>query len=209
VWLIDPLSALYAGEENSNTEMGAWLAAIDRIKRRAGVETVFLVHHVSEASPEESDDPNAGRMLKGRGASRLTGWADVLWSYSGRFDEPRYLAALGRDVDLPLFGGLTMSSGSRLLRWNGKRMSPTQDRRHTLALEAFDAIKAAAGPLNAGELQDRISIKKADPKRRAIAYALDQGWIAVENGPRNSKIYSLGSVNPRQLKLSSERGEDQ
>ncbi|MCM3503025.1 AAA family ATPase [Microbacterium sp. P26] len=211
VWLLDPMSALYTGDENSNTEMSAWLAAVDRIKRRAGVDTVFLVHHVAESAPEESDDPNAGRLLKGRGASRLTGWADVLWSYSGRFSEPRYLAALGRDVDMAPFGGLTMNPGSRMLRWNGKRMTPTQDRRHTSALEAFDAVKAAseAGPLKAGELQDRLPGKKPDPKRRAIAYAVEQRWLVAEDGPRNSVLYSVGPVDPRRLSLTTEGSENQ
>lgn len=203
VWLIDPLSALYTGEENSNTEMGAWLGAIDRIKRRAGVETVFLVHHVAEASAEENDDPNAGRMLKGRGASRLTGWADVLWSYSGRFDEPRYIAALGRDVDLPQFGGLTMNGGSRMLRWNGQRSTPSQDRRHALALTAYDKVAAAAGPLTAGGLQALLPGAKADPKRRAIAYAVEQRWLTSSPGRQNATLYGIGEVDPRRFKIGS------
>ena len=201
VWLIDPLSALFTGEENSNTEMGAWLGAIDRIKRRAGVETVFLVHHVAEASPEENDDPNSGRMLKGRGASRLTGWADVLWSYSGRFDEPRYIAALGRDVDLAPFGGLTTSGGSRMLRWNGKRSTPSQDRRHALALAAWDKVAAADGPLKSGELQALLPGTKADPKRRAIAYAVEQRWLTSSPGRQNATLYAVGDVDPRRFKI--------
>jgi hypothetical protein len=203
VWLIDPLSALFSGDENSNTEVGAWLAAIDRIKRRAGVETVFLVHHVAEtAAAEESDNPNAGRLLKGRGASRLSGWGDVLWSYAGRFDEPRYLSALGRDVDMDRFGGLSMDSGSRLLRFSGQRSTPTIDRRNDLALKAVDFVTEHDGPIRAGELQALLPGAKADPKRRAIEFAVQQGWLAKEDGPGNSTLYSLGERDPRLLKLS-------
>jgi hypothetical protein len=206
VWLIDPLSALFRGEENSNTEMGEWLSAIDRIKRRAGVETSFLVHHASETvAPGEGDDPNSGRLVKGRGASRLLGWADVSWSYSGRFDEPRYLSALGRDVDLPPFGGLHMAPGSRLLRWNGMRSTPTQDRRNALALDAVDKVAGHGGPMKAGELQAALPGKKADTKRRAIEYAVHQGWLRSEPGPQNSTLYSLGDVDPRRIKLSNTR----
>ncbi|PWC03070.1 hypothetical protein DCE94_12400 [Agromyces badenianii] len=209
VWLIDPQSALFTGEENSNTELGAWLSAIDRIKRRAGVETAFLVHHVSETTGEEGDDPNSGRLLKGRGASRLSGWADVLWSYSGRFDEPRYLAALGRDVDLPPFGGLHMAPGSRLLRWNGTRSTPTEDRRNSLALAAFDQVKAHGEPMKAGELQSALPGKKPDTKRRAIQHAVAQRWIKAEPGRQNSTLYSPGEVDPQHVRLRDVRSENQ
>jgi hypothetical protein len=210
VWMLDPLSALFTGEENSNTEVGAWLAVIDRIKRRAGVETVFLVHHVAESSTgEDGDDPNAGRLLKGRGASRLTGWADVLWSYSGRFDEPRYLAALGRDVDMPPFGGLHMAPGSRLLRWAGTRSTPAEDRRHAIALKAVELVKGHDGPIKAGELQELLPGRKPDPKRRALTYAVQQRWLASAPGPRNSTLYSLGEVNPHRIRLSDARSENQ
>lgn len=209
VWMIDPQSALFTGDENSNTELGAWLGAIDRIKRRAEVETVFLVHHVAETSAaEDSDNPNAGRMLKGRGASRQTGWADVLWSYSGRFDEPRYLSALGRDVDMDRFGGLVMDSGSRLLRFSGQRSTPALDRRNDLALKAFDAVAEHDGPMKAGELQAALPGAKADPKRRAIAYAVHNGWLTSEDGPRNSTLYTVGEVDPRKHKLTVRRESD-
>lgn len=203
VWVLDPLSALYMGEENSNTELGAWLSALDRIKRRAGVETAFIVHHVSETVAEESDNPNADRLLKGRGASRLTGWADVLWSYRGRFDEPRYLSALGRDVDVPMFGGLLMDTSTRLLSFTGQRSTPAQDRRRDLALKAYDAVASADGPLKAGELQETLPGRKPTPKRVAIDYAVELGWLVCEAGPQNSKLYSVGSVDPRRVKIGN------
>jgi hypothetical protein len=209
VWILDPFSALFPGDENSNSEVGAWLAALDRIKRRAGVETAFLVHHASE-SPADDAEPSSGRLTKGRGASRLVGWADVIWSYTGRFDEPRYLSAVGRDVDLAPFGGITQAQG-RMLRWNGKRSSPAEDRRHALALSAFEAVKAAAdsGPLKARELQDKLPGAKPDPKRSAIAYAVELGWLTKADGPRNSVLYSLGDVNPHRLRLNFTGSENQ
>jgi len=201
VWILDPLSALYLGDENSNTELGEWLRAIDRIKRRAGVETAFVVHHVSETAADEGESSNPGRLLKGRGASRLTGWADVLWSYSGRFNEPRYLSALGRDVDLEPFGGLHMDSSTRLLRFSGKRSTPTEDRRNDLAMQAYEAVAAHDGPIKAGELQALLPGAKPDPKRRAIAHAVQQGWLITEPGPRNAVLYTVGDVNPRRQRL--------
>ncbi|EYT59715.1 AAA family ATPase [Microbacterium sp. UCD-TDU] len=202
VWMLDPRSALYTGEENSNTELSAWLAAIDRIKRRAGVETVILVHHVSETATADSDELNAGRLLRGRGASRQEGWADVIWSYSGRFDEPRYLAALGRDVDVAPFGGLVMESGSRKLRFTGQRSTPSQDRKVSLAYAAYEAVTTAGEPVAAMALQAQLPGTKPNPKREAVAYAVSLGWLDEAPGPRNSKLYSPGAIDPRKRRLN-------
>jgi AAA domain len=200
VWMIDPLSALFGGDENSNTEMGAWLSALDRIKRRAGVETLFLVHHVAESSVDiDTDNPNAGRLLKSRGASRLMGWADILWSYTGRFDEPRYIAALGRDVDVAPFGGLHMHPDTGMLRWSGQMSSPVQDRQRARAVEAWDLVAAwdPSEPITATKLQNAMKGAKPDAKRRGIELAVREGWINLSDGPGNSVLHSLGDRSPR------------
>ena len=200
VWGIDPKSALFSGEENSNTENGEWLKAIDRIKRRAGVETLFLVHHAAE-SPDTSDEEDTSvRLLKARGATRLQGWADVLWSYSGRFDEPRYLAAVGRDVDTAPFGGMHMNPSTRMLRWNGNVASPSQDRRHRLMLTAVDALSQADAPLRAGELQARMP-GRPGLKRAGIEFGVERGYILKADGGGNSILYSLGEPVPARFKL--------
>jgi hypothetical protein len=201
VWAIDPKSALFSGEENSNTETGEWLKAIDRIKRRAGVETVFLVHHASDSPDADDSDEVAPRLLRGRGATRLEGWADVLWSYQGRFDSPRYLSAVGRDVDMEPFGGLQMNPSTRMLTWNGSRATPAQDRRHKLTLAALDALHKADGPLKAGELQSRLTGKIA-VKRAAIEYGVERGYILKTPGPSNSTLYEVGEPLPTTYKLS-------
>jgi len=206
VWAIDPKSALFSGEENSNTENGEWLKAIDRIKRRAGVETVFLVHHASDSPDTDDADEEAPRLLRGRGATRLEGWADVLWSYQGRFDSPRYLSALGRDVDLEPFGGLQMNPSTRMLRWNGSRATPSQDRRHKLMLAALDALRKADGPLKANEVQSRL-IGKIAAKRAALEYGVERGYILKAPGPGNSTLYEVGDPLPTKHKLTEPTSE--
>jgi AAA domain len=209
VWVLDPKSALYLGEENSATETGAWLAAIDRIKRRAGVETLFLVHHASEAGSSDDPDDRSARFVRGRGSSRLEGWADVIWSWTGRFEEPRYLAAVGRDVDLPPFGGIRLSPQNRALRWDGNSATPAEDRRHSRLLEAYDALVEAGTPLKSGELQGHMSGVKAVPKRQAIQYGVDHGFINRTTGPSNSQLHAVGEKNPRLFRLTPETGVDQ
>jgi hypothetical protein len=102
-----------------------------------------------------------------------------------------------------------MAQGSRLLRWNGSRSSPREDRRNSLAFAAVEHVKGHDGPLKAGELQDLLPGRKADPKRRAIAFAVENGWLKAEPGPRNSTLYTVGDVNPHRIHLRAERGENQ
>lgn len=196
VWVLDPKSALFRGEENSATETGAWLSAIDRIKQRAGVDTVFLVHHTSESGGLDTQDDNASRFLKGRGSSRTEGWADVVWSWTGRFEEPRYLGAMGRDVNQPLVGGMIMNPQTHLLTWDGGTTSPNEDRRHRLMLTAHAALVQADGPLQMGVLVGLMPGVKKEPKRDAINYGVTRGYIEQFAGPGVTKLHVPGPVDP-------------
>lgn len=95
---LGPLLAYYGADENSNTEVGQILAALEALKHEAGVQELILVHHAGHNGE------------RSRGASRLRDWPDVEirlmieGSEDPRFepapDAPRYIAARGRDVAL-------------------------------------------------------------------------------------------------------------
>jgi hypothetical protein len=95
---LGPLLAHYGADENSNTEVGQVLAAMESLKLEAGVEELILVHHAGH---------NGERT---RGASRLRDWPDVEVRlmiegsedprYEPAPDAPRYIAARGRDVSI-------------------------------------------------------------------------------------------------------------
>lgn len=95
---LGPLLAYYGADENSNTEVGQLLAALEALKRQAGVEELILVHHAGHSGE------------RARGASRLRDWPDaeirlmIEGSEDPRYepapDAPRYIAARGRDVSL-------------------------------------------------------------------------------------------------------------
>jgi hypothetical protein len=95
---LGPLLAFYGAEENSNTEVGQILAALEALKREADVQELILVHHAGHSGE------------RARGASRLRDWPDVEirlmieGSEDPRFepapDAARYIAARGRDVSL-------------------------------------------------------------------------------------------------------------
>ena len=90
VWIIDPFFAMYTGDENSNTEVGATLRAIDEIKRKAGVSECWVVFHTGRGGEDRA-----------RGAIRVDDWTDVRWVWkkaSGA--DQRLLKADGRGVQV-------------------------------------------------------------------------------------------------------------
>ena len=111
VLIIDPLSVLLNGagiDENSNTEVGGMLRnGIAGLREDAGISDVLVIHH-------------SGHGAKGRtrGASVILDWPDAIWTLTvddsttdahddevaeaeGASSAPRFLKAVGRDVDIP------------------------------------------------------------------------------------------------------------
>lgn len=101
VWIIDPLSKLYAGEERDNSEFNRWWKRVEQIKRDAGVDVIIFAHHTGHGTTGNGD-----AMPRARGASSMMGNADVIWSFrhdGDLGDKPkgtrRYLEGFGRDVE--------------------------------------------------------------------------------------------------------------
>lgn len=99
VWIIDPQSKLYRGEENANTEFNHWWQIVEDITKRAGVRVTVIVHHTGHSN---------GASARARGASAMGGNPDVLISYWHNVDSmlirppdnKRYLEAFGRNVEV-------------------------------------------------------------------------------------------------------------
>lgn len=194
VWIIDPLSKLYRGDENSSTEFNEWWSTLEEIMQRAGVRVAVLVHH--------SGHGGEGRA---RGTSAMMGNPDVLIEYRhggehGELppDHKRYLRAFGRRVDQP---SITLEFNPTTLELlvdeNGGSREENQEKQ--LALRLWDALKKSGEPLNQGDLL-RAAGRKAQGKtsakaRAAIDYAQGKGWITVEKAG-NAYMHSVGPNDP-------------
>ncbi|WP_234787931.1 AAA family ATPase [Mycolicibacter sinensis] len=194
VWIIDPLSKLYRGDENSSTEFNAWWSALEEIMQRAGVRVAVLVHH--------SGHGGEGRA---RGTSAMMGNPDVLVEYRhggghGELppDNKRYLRAFGRRIDQPSitldYNPATMEL---LVDENGGSREENQEKQ--LALKLWNALQKSSKPLNQGELLSAVG-RKAQGKnsakgRAAIDYAQGRGWITVEKAGSAFK-HSIGPNDP-------------
>jgi hypothetical protein len=97
ILIVDPFGAAYRGEENSNSEVRAWLRNLDEIKAAVGVREMFVTTHTGRA------EQAVGRE-RSRGATVLNDWPDTNITYTADKDDNstlRYLRAKGRGVDLP------------------------------------------------------------------------------------------------------------
>lgn len=193
-WIIDPLSKLYRGEENSSTEFNEWWSTLEEIMQRAGVRVAVLVHH--------SGHGGEGRA---RGTSAMMGNPDVLVEYRhggehGELppDNKRYMRAFGRRIDQP---SITLDYNPATLEVfvDEDGVSREESQEKQLALRLWEALKKSGKSLNQGDLL-KAAGRKAQGKnsakaRAAIEYAQGQGWIAVEK-QGNAYMHSIGLSDP-------------
>ena len=95
VWIVDPYGRALAGlDENSNSEVGRFVEALDVIKERAGVGELIMPAHTGRQSFEAGEE-------RARGAARIDDWPDARWILT-RDDKlgSSFFRATGRDVDV-------------------------------------------------------------------------------------------------------------
>jgi hypothetical protein len=89
--IVDPIGPVMHAlgiDENSNSEVGGFLAALDALAHDAALDEHAAVHHAGH-----------GEEQRARGASSFLGWPDATWQIT-RGDGVSFLQAEGRDVAL-------------------------------------------------------------------------------------------------------------
>ena len=59
LWIIDPAARAWRGfveNENDNTQVDAWTAVVDELKRSAGVSEALVTHHVGRQRQAEGEE---------------------------------------------------------------------------------------------------------------------------------------------------------
>lgn len=96
VWTIDSWSALCRSsgvDPNDGKDVGMLMAAIDEVKREAGVDAVFMLAHIARAS-SDSDKPGT------KGSSVVDEAVDTRWMFTVDKSEVRFLSAEGRGTQM-------------------------------------------------------------------------------------------------------------
>ncbi|WP_167098300.1 AAA family ATPase [Mycobacterium sp. DL592] len=199
VWIIDPLSKLYRGEENSSTEYNEWWLVLEDIMRRAGVRVTVLVHH--------SGHSGEGRA---RGTSAMMGNPDVLIEYrhggahgEAPPDTKRWLKAFGRRVDQPEIQ-LDWNPGTGALvvdpHGGSRALAEVERMAKRFYAAVIDADKRGLHP-NKSTLFKTLgwssSGNGASKPNSARQYALDKHWVVVGEKGQGGIPHSPGPASPK------------
>ncbi len=170
---------------DESREAGRWLVGLDSLLREADIPEALVVHHMGHTGE------------RSRGDSRLRDWPDAEWRLVRQDDDssPRYLAAYGRDVDIPESQLAYDATTRRLTLVGGSR----RNIRLTRALDAIvEVIQAADEPRTGRQIESALadSDHRRDTVRTALRDGVREGRLKVEPGPRNSRLYRLPSMPP-------------
>jgi hypothetical protein len=191
VLILDPLGALldsYGRDENSNSDVGPVLAALDALKAAAGIDELLIVHHFGHG-PERS-----------RGASKLRGWPDVEWflyrekATNGEEPPPdaaRFFAAEGRDVALTETRLDYDQATRRLSIAGGNRVQHQATKHAPIILGIVERTPGLSGREIVQEARDTHGIAKHDAEQ-ALQKLVRDGTLRTEKGPRNARLHHLG-----------------
>ena len=183
--IIDPFAQAFGSDENSNEEVGQWLALLDELKKDAGIRDLFLVTHFGRNHEERA-----------RGATRLHDWPDNFWTYTVMrtgpnqdldYGSPRRFRAMGRSADVP-DGSVQFFPNTLELVYTGEsRKLVVQNKREDEqeARIAWVLRTVAEHPeLGKKDLIDRCRDeppgdlgRREETWRGAIDAAVDRGWV--------------------------------
>jgi AAA domain len=200
IWIPDPLSKLYHGPENDNSEFNRWWRQLELIKELAGVDLIVLPDHTGHGTGGDDE------MARMRGASAKQGAPDVVISYRHGGDlgtmprgTRRYLSAFGRGIEI--WPEVTLEfdpEWQRLYAVRGEGRSA--DKIMALAEKAAVEVYTSNGKvMNAGELKAAIG---GAPRYavKAIRYAVERGWLSKEDlGTGKPTLYTPGPMDPNEV----------
>ena len=181
---------------SEDKDTGKVLGAFDELLTSSGASEAVIVHHMGHHGE------------RSRGDSRLRDWPDAEWRIVRDGDEPnspRYFAAYGRDVDV----------AEQRLELTGRRLAIAGGSRKEAVAEAAldDVLELLDGqddPLSGRAIEKLLehSDHARTSIRAAVKLGVRDGRIAVEDGPRNSKLHTSapvrGSAPPVRQRTSGE-----
>jgi hypothetical protein len=187
VLLLDPLGALldaYGRDENSNSDVGPVLQALDALKAEAGVQELLLAHHMGHQGE------------RSRGASKLRGWPDAEWflvrerAASGEEPPPdaaRFFLAEGRDVMVPERQISYDPATRRLTVAGGNRVQHQATKNGPALLKIIEQTPGLSGrEIIDAAMAQGIAKHATETALRKLAR---DGLVKVKPGPKRANLY--------------------
>lgn len=168
---------------DENRDAGTFLVAFDALMEEAGVRDSLTLHHMGHANE------------RSRGDSRLQDWPDAIWRVMRETEEPdsdRYFSAFGRDVNVPE-GRLTFEPATRRLTYTGgNRTDARIDKARLDVIELLVGAAAKGAKPNGTAIENQLVPPHTQKSlRQAVGALVRAGLVAVDDGPRNSKLHYI------------------
>lgn len=190
---VDPFGAAFAAaggqSENDNAEVRRFLAALDEIKRLSGVRTLVMPHHTGRGEQVEGEE-------RGRGASVLEDWADVILFLTKDKAGVRYLRSEGRATDLPESRLEFDPATTRLYLGTGDVGVNRRVARRAEGVRLAAQVITERPGLKKGDVTDALGlagVTNNDDKAAAIAGAIKDGIVHTHPGARTAIHHYPGS----------------
>jgi len=189
VWVIDTLSRIYGGDEDSNTEFTKWIAVVDEIKRRAGLSEVYIVHHAGHGGE--------GRKIRSRGASAILAWPESLWVLehvtSDEEDTQRVVKMTGRGDLLNSIGYDWDKDSNRIFAAEiVTKDASKQSKDKAFEQSVWDYV-AERGECNINEVVRGLGLTSGQRNKvsRTLAAWDHSGQMTSRKGASNATFYSV------------------
>src|SRR5690606_1956707 len=148
---------------------------IDRLKREADVEDIFMSAHYGRGFEERA-----------RGAARLEDWADSLWSLN-KDEGDRYFSADGRDVMVPESKLAFDPGDKRLFIVGGSRH---EERIERIIEMASSIIESQPGQRTYNQIVDDLaSLGTKAERQEAIERAMAEGIFHLDRSTSPARMY--------------------
>ena len=190
VWVIDSWSRLcdsVGADENVNAEIKPLTAAIDRIKREAGVSEVYILAHTGRKQQEEDNEV-------ARGGTHLDDWADARWLFT-RDGEIRSFGVGPSRGGIAHMPGMPLTFDPETKRMALGGVDKAGARLGTIAQLIEDVVKSAPGQYSKRQIEQLV-MKTAPAKmrnskliREGIQEAIDTELIRVKPGGARGAHY--------------------
>ena len=197
--VVDVFARAFSGNQDSNSEVAAWLGELDRVATDGGAREVVLVAHAGWGASGRS-----------RGASALEDWPDSIVNLEMDRDVdtdatgPRYVKAFGRDVDIEK-SRLDFDSATRLLTYSGiTRAAVRNSKKNDELSEPILAVVKRVPGVTVGLLSkqlrvDGVPFRDTDlpPARRALVAS---GLVVEARDGKQVHLYLPDNV-PEKFRL--------
>jgi hypothetical protein len=186
VWILDPWSGCYYGDENDNSQINAFTKRLDEFKEQAGIKDLFIPIHTGRYVEEGSE--------RARGGAKIDDWTDNRWVLSkSTTDESRWIKAEGRRIELPN-SELIYDRSNNGLTYSGFSGTKDQKTAKTLREKVYEFIRDNPGcPIS--DIENNV-VGKGEDVRKAAKALIGTCDVETRKGKYNATLHYVYGTAP-------------